>query len=449
MVCLLLIMFALVFNIATSNGSNCPNPQWIEQSLEKIYVPGAAIIVVNATHVLYEQAVGHKSLSPREPIDIDKSIFSLASISKTFIGIAVMQLVEQELVDLDTDINQYLSEPQRRIFHPRYPSHSITLRKLLSHSASISINRQEEDTFFKSGDEAFNESLADMCFKYVNPNTSNWLPKPPGSVSLYSNQGSSLAALVVERIAKMSYSDYVEQKILKPIGIDITKTGVRLSDFENINDLVKSYAYAPNVVYFENYHRAMSQLNITQISDNFPTWLHISPFSLSGYPAGLWRMSARALSVYLRMFLNNGSSILRSQSIAEIRTVVGGGVIPLYNQWPASNTTIQRRLEYALSWYWVTASNGDRYFGHAGELPGMAHVMLVNKNNIGVIILSNADTNAPIDLTQEIWKTYENIYVSFFQCFDSDSIHASAFRAKGDLFGLFTAIALLFRFVIA
>lgn len=59
-------------------------------------------------------------------MDLDKSICFLASISKTFIGIAVMQLVEQELVDLDADINQYLSEPQKRIFHPRYPSYSIT-----------------------------------------------------------------------------------------------------------------------------------------------------------------------------------------------------------------------------------------------------------------------------------------------------------------------------------
>lgn len=257
---------AFIFNIASSDVSKCPSRQWIEESIEKLHVPGAVIVVVNATDVLYEQAVGYKSLSPKESIDIDKSIFSLGSISKTFIGIAVMQLVEQELVDLDTDINQYLSETQRRIFHPQYPLHSITLRKLLSHSASISVDRREEDTFFKSGDEAFKESLADVSFKYVNPNTSNWLPKPPGSVSLYSNQGSSLAALVVERIAKMSYSDYVKEKILKPLGINITTTGVRLSDFDNVDDLVKSYAYASDRFFFEQYHQAMPQLNITKIS---------------------------------------------------------------------------------------------------------------------------------------------------------------------------------------
>ncbi|CAM4792383.1 unnamed protein product [Rotaria magnacalcarata] len=135
-----LVFLAFIFNSIAINGSDCPNQQWIEKSFEKVHVPGATILVVNVTHILYEQAFGFESLLPLKPIDIDKSIFPIASISKTFIATAVMQLVEQELVDLDTDINDYLLEPQKRIFHPRYPLHSITLRKLLSHSASIHIN---------------------------------------------------------------------------------------------------------------------------------------------------------------------------------------------------------------------------------------------------------------------------------------------------------------------
>ncbi len=60
--------------------------------------------------------------------------------------------------------------------------------------------------------------------------------------------------------------------------------------------------------------------------------MHISHFGFSPYPSGLLRMSAGTLSVYLRMFLNNGTHILQPRSIAEMRTVVGGGIIPLYNQ---------------------------------------------------------------------------------------------------------------------
>ncbi|CAF4893263.1 unnamed protein product [Rotaria sp. Silwood1] len=393
MIYFLWVILPYTIKSITTNISTCPNQQWIEESLKKGHVPGAAIVVVNATHIIYQQAFGYQSLSPQQPMDVNKSIFPLASISKTFIAAAVMQLVEQELVDLDTDVNIYLSEPNKRIFHPHYPKHSITLRKLLSHSASIYISDLVQYTYFQPNDDAFNESLADMCFKYVNPNTSNWLPKPPGTMTSYSNEGPTLAALVVERVSNMSYIDYVKDKIIKPLDIDINKVGVRLSDFANIEDLVKHYIYATNMSYVSELNHLFPQLNITQIQNDFPSWVYISHFGLSAYPAGLLRMSAGTLSIYLRMFLSNGFPILRPQSIAEIRTVVSGCLIPPYNpEWSNNSTELPPSEEFGLSWYWQTMKDGRRYIGHSGSLPGMSHLMLVNeKNTLGVILLSNID----------------------------------------------------------
>ncbi|CAF3584281.1 unnamed protein product [Rotaria sp. Silwood1] len=357
-----------------------------------------------------------------------------------------MQLVEKELVDLDTDVNRYLSEPERRIFHPNYTSHSITLRRLLSHSASIYVNPQVRNTYYRPNDDVFNESLAEFCFKYVNPNTPYWLPKPPGTVTSYSNEGTALAALVVERITNMSYIDYVKQKVLAPLGIDVTKVGVRLADFVNTEDFVKHYVYALNSSHLIWWNRQIPQLHITQIPGNLPTWLHISHFGFSPYPSALLRMSARTLSVYLQMFLNNGSNILHSRSIAEMRIVVGGGLISPYNQGLASNST-GRRLpsEFGLAWYWYTMSNGRRYIGHTGAIPGVLHLMLVNeKNTLGVIVLSNGDATEPTDLSKEIIETVERIHMTLFECFDVNLGHASAFRTKKTLIKYFFAIFLIF-----
>ncbi|CAF3941454.1 unnamed protein product, partial [Adineta steineri] len=364
----LLYVLFLAFHLVVGNISQCPNQQLINESLERVHIPGAAIIVVNATDILYQHAYGYQSLLPKRSMDIDTSIFPLASISKTFIATAVMQLVEKELVDLDTDINRYLFESVQRIYHPNYPSYSITLRKLLSHTASIAVKPEEQNMQYKPGDTAFDETLSEFCFKYINPNTSNWLPKPPGSVAFYSNEGSSLAALVVERVANMSYSQYVKEKILKPLGVDISKVGVRLSDFENTEDFVKHYAYVFNTTDLERLQQVMPQLNFTPVSDNLPTWLHISNYGFGAYPAGLLRMSANTLSVYLRMFLNNGSSILRPRSIAEIRTIVDGGNIPDYGLIGNNNSTQESpSSQFGLSWYWQTMSNGRRYLGHSGS----------------------------------------------------------------------------------
>ncbi|UJR18232.1 hypothetical protein I4U23_005131 [Adineta vaga] len=107
-----------------------------------------------------------------------------------------------------------------------------------------------------------------------------------------------------------------------------------------------------------------------------------------------------------------------------MRTVVGGGFIPPYNQDSTSDPTEGGpTTQYGLSWYWNTMSDGRRYIGHIGSLPGMAHLMLVNeKHSIGVILLTNADILGPTHLSREISETGINIHMSLFQCFDTDTV---------------------------
>ncbi|CAF0823039.1 unnamed protein product [Adineta steineri] len=404
-VCIVLFIFVVNNSVSLS----CPSRQWIEESLNNSYVPGAAIIVVNATHTLYEEAFGYHSLLPPKWIDIDRSIFTLASISKTFIATAVMQLVEQEVVDLDTDINQYLLEPDHRIFHPNYSTYSITLRKLLSHSSSIAVDENIQLGLYRLGDASFEQAtLAEILFRNVNPYTSSWLPKPPGSVSFYSNYGSSLAALVVERMTNISFDQYVKEKIMKPLQIDITQVGVRLADFKNREDIVKHYAYALNASHLNAWTEGMPQLNVTPFSNNFPTWLNIPLFGFSAYPAGLFRMSAQSLSRFLQMFINNGSTVLSSRSIAEMKLVVGNGLIPLYDPDNILSTADIPQTNFGLSWYWQTLSDGHRYICHSGSVPGSRHWMLVNEqHSIGIIFLSNADSNVPNDRSKQLHKSLE------------------------------------------
>ena len=82
-------------------------------------------------------------------------------------------------------------------------------------------------------------------------------------MTLYSNVGSALAALIVERVANMSYEQYVKDKILKPLGIDVKQAGFRLSDIEDQTNLVKHYAF--NSSQLHGWNTFLPQLNITQV----------------------------------------------------------------------------------------------------------------------------------------------------------------------------------------
>jgi CubicO group peptidase (beta-lactamase class C family) len=259
-----LLLLSLLFAFfAIANTKECSTRSSIENSLLDAHIPGAVMVVVNTTDILYQDAFGHQSLLPAQLMDVDKSIFVLASISKTFIVAAVMQLVESKHLDLDTDINQYLFASDPTISHPLYPTYSITLRQLLSHSASIGKNNEVEINFFQTDDKALTETtLTEACFSFLN-NASNWLPYPPGTVTLYSNVGSALAALIVERVAKISYEQYIREKILKPLGIDVKKAAFRLSDIEDRENLVKHYTF--NSSQPHDWNQMTPQLNITLV----------------------------------------------------------------------------------------------------------------------------------------------------------------------------------------
>ncbi|CAF1213250.1 unnamed protein product [Adineta steineri] len=405
----LLLLSVVVVLVRYDSANTCPSRSFIKQSLINAHIPGAAIIVVNTTDILYQEAFGYQSLFPMKMMDVNKSIFVLASISKTFIAVAVMQLVELNRLDLDTDINQYLSSPNQRIYHPQYPSHAITLRQLLSHSASIGINEETDLTFMQHEDDAFMQmSLADACFTYLSHNTSNWLPKPPGTVTLYSNVGTSLAGLVIERVTQMPYELYVKENILKPLDINVKKAGFRLSDIEDREELVKQYAF--NTSYLKAWNQALPQLNITK--NPSLDWLYIPFYSMSIYPAGLLRMSAQSLSKFLRMFMNNGSSLLHPRSIDEMRKVVNG-VVPYDN----SNPPI---LSFGLIWNWQKLRNRQRYIGHGGSMPGATHSMLINEQGtIGIIVLTNADVSLDNDVSIRTRGKIEDIQMSLFSCFEN------------------------------
>ncbi len=201
------VMLFLFFSlIALSQGSkdvfqSLSLKASIEISLEDANIPGLVAIVINSTNILYEEAFGYNSppiSDERQAIDSTKTIFVLASISKTFIAVAVMQLVELHHLDLDNDINQYLS-PNMKIIHPFYLNISIAMRHLLSHTSGIGPNFNEEIKHYVPNDDFIKTNLSSIIFSYIN-NKSNWLPNPPGTIFHYSNIGTSLAALIVEQI---------------------------------------------------------------------------------------------------------------------------------------------------------------------------------------------------------------------------------------------------------
>ena len=184
----------------------------MEREIERImaeYVgtttPGSALVIVLDGEIIFSRGFGYADTQNQIPVDPATHIFEHASIGKTFVYVAVMQLVEEGLLDLDTDIMTYL--PNTFVFDMPF-----TMRHLLNHTAGFAeyFSGMDFDPLnLPSLEEALHASRPVQAFV-------------PGTISSYSNWGVALAAFVVSQIRGQNFVDVELEHILIPAGMEHT-----------------------------------------------------------------------------------------------------------------------------------------------------------------------------------------------------------------------------------
>ena len=173
--------------------------------LERDDVAGAVITVVKDGRLLLSKGYGWSDVAARAPVQSDRTLFRVGSISKLFIWTSVMQLVEQGRLELDRDVNSYLD-----FAIPSTYGTPITLRHLLTHTPG-----------FVDGvkDIAVTDAAQLVPLRQY---LSTHIPEriyPPGETPAYSNYGAALAAYIVERVSGQPFDDYVRAHIFAPLGM--------------------------------------------------------------------------------------------------------------------------------------------------------------------------------------------------------------------------------------
>ena len=171
--------------------------------LERSDIAGASVMVMQNGQVLLRKGYGYADLKNKKPVDPATSIFRLASISKLFTWVSVMQLVEQGKLDLDTDVNRYLDFQIRPAF-----SQPVTLRNLMTHTGGF--EEVIRDIIVTDPKQAV--TLRDFLI-HNQPQRLF----PPGTIPAYSNYGVGIAGYVVQRVSGQPFEQYVEQHIFSPL----------------------------------------------------------------------------------------------------------------------------------------------------------------------------------------------------------------------------------------
>ena len=168
-----------------------------------VVTPGAAVVVVHEGEIIFSRGYGWADTRNQIPVDPAVTIFEYGSINKPFIWVAVMQLVEQGLLDLDADINTYL--PESFVFEMPF-----TMRDVLNHTAGF------EDVLFSVLLDAAGQTKLTQTLEEALLTSQPQQIFTPGMVFSYSNWGASLAALIVERISGQAYAVFERENVILP-----------------------------------------------------------------------------------------------------------------------------------------------------------------------------------------------------------------------------------------
>ncbi len=172
------------------------------------YVMGTTVSVVKDGEMIFSKGYGYKDAAQQEVVSANDTLFRIGSVSKLFTWTAVMQLVEQGKIDLDTDVNAYLKSFRLADAY----GGPVTLRHLMTHTAGF----EETNRGIVSGNDqstSIGEFLRLTMPKNINA---------PGQWVSYSNHGVTLTALMIEDVSGISFQDYVKMNILGPLGMHNT-----------------------------------------------------------------------------------------------------------------------------------------------------------------------------------------------------------------------------------
>jgi CubicO group peptidase (beta-lactamase class C family) len=179
-------------------------------SCEKHGIVGSAVAVVKDGRIVARATYGDQELATHRRVD-DETIFHWASITKTFTGIAVMQLRDRGLLKLDDPVVKYLPE-LRQVHDPFGDVSDVTIRHLMTHSAGF-----RAPTWPWGGSQPWHPFEPTRYEQLVAMLPYTEVLFRPGSRHRYSNLGVVFLGRIIEQLTGDDYEVYVDKNILKPL----------------------------------------------------------------------------------------------------------------------------------------------------------------------------------------------------------------------------------------
>ena len=176
--------------------------------LENEYV-GATVAIVRDGETIALRGFGYADKENGIEVDPTDTVFRVASVSKTFVAAAIMQLVEQGIVDLQADIREYIPDLQ---FDNPFDV-PVTVEHLLLHKSGLQVKDPHLHDDILT-DSSVYYGIEEYVHEHMPP-----VVRLPGSAYMYDNFAYLLLGLIVQEASGVPFVEYMENAIFKPLGM--------------------------------------------------------------------------------------------------------------------------------------------------------------------------------------------------------------------------------------
>jgi CubicO group peptidase (beta-lactamase class C family) len=177
---------------------------------ERSRVPGIAYGIVVDGRLVHVGTAGYRELSSRAPVD-SSTVFRIASMTKSFTALAILQLRDAGRLALDDPVERYVPE-LKGLRYPTADAPKVTIRHLLTHSEGF----PEDNPWGDQQLAATDEEMSRMMRGGIPFSTT------PGTSYEYSNFGYAILGRIVANVSGMPYPRYVRERVLRPLGMNAT-----------------------------------------------------------------------------------------------------------------------------------------------------------------------------------------------------------------------------------
>ncbi|MCY8953940.1 beta-lactamase family protein [Bacillus cereus] len=183
-----------------------------EEKMKKYNVNGSSFVVVHDGKVVVNKGYGYADKEKKIPVTKD-TVFQIASVSKTFTALAVMQQVDKGNIKLDQDVQKYLGGLQI----PNQTGKPLTLFDMLTYTSGFDFPDLTNITGPEYIDNEKSIPMKEFFSKHMPT-----VVRPPGKVYTYDNVSFALAGLALENVTNSPFSKYMENNIFKPLDMKST-----------------------------------------------------------------------------------------------------------------------------------------------------------------------------------------------------------------------------------